>query len=82
MSPIAEQINAILQEEFEIPAAELTENTSIQEGLGLDSLDAVDLAVMLEEKIGVKVDPKEFASLESLGDVHRWVEGLVSRAAG
>lgn len=82
MSRIAEQINAILHREFEIPQEELSEGTSIREGLGLDSLDAVDLAVLLEEESGVKVDPKDFAGLETLGDIHRLAEGLLSKAAG
>ena len=48
----------------------------VGEGLGLDSIDVLELVVMLEEDYGVKIDNKElgrkvFASLRSLADYVR-----------
>jgi acyl carrier protein len=48
----------------------------VGEGLGLDSIDILELVVLLEEDYGVKVDNKElgrkvFASLRSLTDYVR-----------
>jgi len=39
----------------------------------------VDLTVLLEEQTGVKVDPKRFIGLRTLGDIHKMVEKLVSK---
>ncbi len=78
MSPIAEKINAILIEEFEFSPDVLTEDASIRDTLELDSLDAVDLTVLLEEQTGAKVDPRSFIDLRTLGDIHRLVEGIVA----
>lgn len=80
MSPIAEKINAILAQEFEMEEDVLRPESSIAEDLALDSLDAVDLTVLLEEETGVRVDPKRFIGLRTLGDIHKMVEKLVEEA--
>ncbi|MEC7240358.1 MAG: acyl carrier protein [Myxococcota bacterium] len=80
MSSIAEKINTILAEEFELDEDVLQPGASIDEDLGLDSLDAVDLTVLLEEQTGVRVDPKRFIGLRTLGDIHGMVEKLVEEA--
>ena len=80
MSPIGETINAILAQEFEMEEDVLRPESSIAEDLALDSLDAVDLTVLLEEQTGVRVDPKRFIGLRTLGDIHKMVEKLVEEA--
>ena len=80
MSPIAETINAILAQEFEMEEDVLRPESSIAEDLALDSLDAVDLTVLLEEQTGVRVDPKRFIGLRTLGDIHKMVEKLVEES--
>jgi len=82
MSPLTEKINAILAEEFEIAPEDLTPDASIQDTLQLDSLDAVDLTVLLEEQTGAKVDPKSFVDMKTLGDLHKMVERVVAGKAG
>ena len=81
MSPIAEKINAILVQEFELEPEILNTKASIQNDLALDSLDAVDLTVLLEEQTGVRVDPRRFIGLRTLGDIHEMVEKLVAEAS-
>ena len=80
MSPIAEKINTILAQEFEMDEDVLRPEASIAEDLALDSLDAVDLTVLLEEQTGVRVDPKRFIGLRTLGDIHKMVEKLVEES--
>jgi acyl carrier protein len=47
----------------------------------LDSLDAVDLTVLLEEQTGAKVEAKAFVGLKTLGDIHKMVERVVAAQA-
>ena len=56
MSRIEDQINAILIEEFELPEESLTPDADLRDDLGLDSLDAIDLARKLEEQRGIQID--------------------------
>jgi len=79
MSPVAEQINAILVSEFELPAESLTADATLREDLGLDSLDAVDLTRRLEEQSGIQVETRALAELNTLGDMYRLIEGLTSK---
>ena len=79
MSSIAEQVNAILIDEFELPAEDLTPDADLREDLGLDSLDAVDLASKLEEQKDIHIEARALAELNTLGDVYALVKALTSK---
>ena len=80
MSSVAEKINAILTEEFELPEESLTADATLQDDLGLDSLDAVDLANRLEEQSGIRLEIRALVELNTLGDLISLVEGLAKKA--
>jgi acyl carrier protein len=46
--------------------------------LGLDSIDAVDLAIKLQEMTGKRVKPQEFKSIRTVGDVVATVQQLLA----
>ena len=48
------------------------------EELDLDSIDAVDLIVRLQQFTGKKVDPESFKQIRTLGDVVRAVDALIN----
>lgn len=76
MEIVKEKVNTILQDYFEIPTSQLVESACIQNDLKLDSLDAVDLLVHLEDKIGIRVDPDEFQAVKTLGDIYEIIHKL------
>jgi|TARA_Y100000994_G_scaffold84565_1_gene69786 acyl carrier protein len=80
MSSIAEQVNAILINEFELSAEDLTPDADLREDLGLDSLDAVDLANKLEEQKDIQIEARALAELNTLGDVYALVKALTAKA--
>mgnify|MGYP000276796171 CR=1 FL=1 len=57
---ITEQVNSLMHEVFEISKDKLHAEAKLFEDLSLDSLDAVDMMVHLEDKIGFKVDAEKF----------------------
>jgi acyl carrier protein len=71
---IVERANAALAEEFELDVARLAPDALFREDLGLDSLDAVDMVVVLEQEFGIKIgkDPT-LAAIRSVGDMHAFV---------
>ena len=69
-SDVIKQVNQIMQSEFEIPNEKLVSNATLIEDLGLDSLDAVDMLVHLEEKLGVKVGGDRLANMKTMNDVY------------
>ncbi|MCC5947468.1 MAG: acyl carrier protein [Nitriliruptoraceae bacterium] len=64
---------AILSEEFGVPEDDITKDATF-EALGLDSLDVVELTLVLEEKTGVKLEDEELEDVRSVGDAIAKVE--------
>ena len=57
----------VLTEEFGIEADQVT-NEATFEALGLDSLDVVELTLVLEEKTGVKLEDEELEDVRTVQD--------------
>lgn len=71
---IIEKINSSLAEEFELDLGEMTPETTIFEDMGLDSLDIVDLVIVLEASFGMKIREEEaIRKILTLGDIHTFV---------
>ena len=69
-----ELINSSLAEEFEFDLAAMTPETTLFEDMGLDSLDVVDLVIVLETAFGMKIREEEaIRKIRTLGDIHSFV---------
>ena len=66
---IFEQIREILMQEFELRADEVLPTSHLIDDLDLDSIDAIDMAVKLEEIAGVEVEEKQLRELRVVQDV-------------
>ncbi len=72
-------IKDILVEDFEVDAAKLTPDVDLFADLDLDSIDAVDLVVRLQQEVKRKVDPAQFRKIRKLSDVVDAVEALLAQ---
>jgi acyl carrier protein len=70
---IIEQINRSLAEEFEFDLGEMTPETTLFEDMGLDSLDVVDLVIVLETAFGMNREEEAIRKIRTLGDIHSFV---------
>jgi acyl carrier protein len=66
---IARRLRGYLEEMFEVPADRISSDARLAEDLDLDSIDAVDLVVKLQEMTGRKLKVDEFRSVRTVGDV-------------
>jgi acyl carrier protein len=66
---IESQLQHYLVEMFEVPPEKITRDARLFEDLDLDSIDAVDLIVKLQELTGRKFKPEEFKSVRTVGDL-------------
>ena len=74
---IAELVNEILEEYFEIERDRLLPQMNIFEDLELDSLDIVDLIVAMQKKFNVRIrDDERIKSIRTLEDIYRFVATL------
>lgn len=76
MQQVITRVNKILSEDFEIPLVDLKPETHLYDDLELDSLDAVDMIVCLEEEIGTKIEASTFMEVRTIGDIYNIVEKL------
>jgi len=75
---ILEQISRELQALFELPKDNITLQARLYEDLDLDSIDAVDLVVRLQEITKKRIRPDQFKGVRTVEDIVDAVEELVS----
>lgn len=67
---IIEKASVVLAEEFEIDATEITPEASLKDTLGLDSLDLVDVVVLVEQNFGVTLTGPDFVGVVTFQDFY------------
>ena len=71
---IIEQIDRSIAEEFEIDPEEMKPEKTLFQDLGLDSLDIVDLVIVLDTAFKFKIREEEgIRNIRTLGDIHAFV---------
>lgn len=78
---VLDQVCKVISEEFELPLARVTASAKLHEDLDLDSLDAIDLIVALEQTFEVSVSEEVAKGLLSVEEVTDYVEQLLAQRA-
>ena len=65
--------NAFLIEEFEANPESISRDANLKAALDLDSLDYIDLVVVIETNFGFKVNPEDFQSIITFQDFYDYV---------
>ncbi len=74
---IMAKLTEYLEEYFEIPPSKITLEANLYTELDLDSIDAVDLIVKLQELTQKKIAPADFKEVRTVGNVVDKVYELV-----
>jgi acyl carrier protein len=75
---IIEKINEFLVEDFEVAPDLITPEANLKDTLELDSLDYIDLVVVIESNFSFKVKPEDFAGIVTFQDFYDYVIGKVT----
>ena len=75
---IIEKINEFLVDEFEVESDKIIPSANLKETLDLDSLDYVDLVVVIEENFGFKVVGEDFVNIHTFQDFYNYIISKVS----
>ncbi|TOK86079.1 acyl carrier protein [Vibrio parahaemolyticus] len=75
-----EQVKDALVELFEIDADDIQPDAHLYQDLDLDSIDAVDLVVHLQNVTGKKIKPAEFSTVRTVDDVVNAVTELLKES--
>ncbi len=79
---IRQAVDAILVDELELDAAKLSPETDLRLGLGLDSLDSVDLIVAIEKRFKLRITESEAQSIHTVADIYGRVGERLAAAGG
>lgn len=66
-----EKARTVLASEFEIDESTITPEASLKDTLGLDSLDLVDVVVLVEQHFGVTLTGPDFVGVRTFADFYR-----------
>ena len=71
---VFEKVKAILSEQFDVEEDSITQETSMVEDLGADSLDVVDLLMSLEDEFEIEVPDEEIENIKTVGELVKYIE--------
>lgn len=63
-------INDFLKEEFEIAESQIRPAAKMKDDLGLESLDFVDIAVIVQKEFGLTLKGEEMTAIKTLNDLY------------
>lgn len=78
---VIEKINAILVDEFEVDETDLAPEANLKETLDLDSLDYVDLVVVIENTFGFRLKAEDFRPIVTVEDFYQLILNRLHPAA-
>jgi acyl carrier protein len=70
---IITKINNLLVTEIEIDEEQISPDAELKKDLGIDSLDFVDLFVIIENNFGFKMKAEEMAGVKTLQDFYDYI---------
>ncbi|HTX88940.1 MAG TPA: phosphopantetheine-binding protein [Bacteroidales bacterium] len=70
---IIKKINQLLIEEIEIDDSQISPGASLKDDLGIDSLDFVDLFVIIEHHFGFKMKAEDMSGVITLEDFYNFI---------
>lgn len=75
---IEEKVKGFMIEELELEETELVADALLKDDLGIDSLDYVDIVVIVDKIFGFKIKPEEMTEVKTLGQFCDYIESKVS----
>ena len=72
------RLKDVLHDTFEIDPSRVTPDAHLFTDLELDSIDAVDLAIQVQDMTGMRIKPEDFKNVRTVGDVVATVRSLLT----
>ena len=71
---IFDKLKELVVDQLGVEEDEVTMEASMQDDMGADSLDLVDLVMSVEEEFGVKVADEDLENIKTVGDIVNYIE--------
>ena len=79
---IYQKVIQILTETFELSPQQITPDAQLVQDLDLDSIDAVDLVVKLQQYTDRKIEPQTFKQVRTVDDVVEAIHRIANDGTG
>jgi len=74
---IEEKVKAFLIDDLEIEEENIFPEAKLKEDMGIDSLDYVDIVVIVEKNFGFRIQAQEMANVKTLSQFYDYIESKV-----
>lgn len=71
-----EKVKEVIVNAANIDEDKIKLSASLESDLGLDSLDAVELGMALEEEFGITIDEDKLASFKTVEDIVNFIDNV------
>lgn len=71
---VFDKVKEIIVDQLDVDADKVTTGANIQDDLGADSLDVVDLVMSLEEEFDVEIPDEAVEGIKTVGDIVKYIE--------
>lgn len=76
---IDEKVKTFLIEELEIDEDKITPDAKLHDDLGIDSLDLVDMVVIVDKYFGFRINAQDMVGIETLSQFCDYIEANVNK---
>ena len=74
---VFEKVRSIIAEQLDVEEDKVTMDAVIQDDLGADSLDIVDLVMSFEEEFDIEIPDDQVENVKTVGDIVKYIEDKV-----
>ena len=71
---IIEQVNSLLEEEFEVEQSEFTPDANLKETLNLDSINLVDLIALVQMTYKITIPVEDLKKIQTFTNLYDYIE--------
>ncbi len=71
---IIEQVNSLLEEEFEVEQNEFAPEANLKETLNLDSINLVDLIALVQFTYKITIPVEDLKKIQTFNDLYDYIE--------
>ena len=79
MSEVREKVKKIIVDHLGVDAEKVTDEASLIDDLGADSLDTVELVMAFEEEFGSEISDSDAEKILTVGDAIKFIESHPSK---
>ncbi|MGN0553877.1 MAG: acyl carrier protein [Oscillospiraceae bacterium] len=71
---VFDKVKELIIDQLDVDEDSVTAGANIQDDLGADSLDVVDLVMSLEEEFDIEIPDEAVENIKTVGDIVKYIE--------